>query len=439
MNFNKFFKEAKEAGITTSEVSFSKSTSTSFSLFHKELDNYLISNQSVLKARGIYEGKLGTVTTEDLTSNAIPYLISTIKSTAYYIEKDEEPIIFKGSKKYHKKNLYNRELANVSIDKKIETLHEVEDLAYAYDKRITEVSVSYLEKDVESVLVNSYGLKLKSKTNYYYFYLYVVAKEGDEVKSDGDLFLESDFSKFSAKDFVKSVCEKTLSKFHGISIKSKTYKAVLNQDVVGNLLSALINNSCSAENVQRKSSLFVGKLGTQILSNKVTVEEKPLEKNCFFTYFDNEGVATYNKKIFDKGVLKTYLYNLETAKKDNVESTGNGYDHGSKIGIDAVNLYLKPGRLSEEELFKKIKNGVYITSITGLHAGLNPNSGDFSLQAEGYEVVDGKIAKPLGLITVGGNLVDVFKDVLAVGNNSKLLVTAITTPSIAIKNLKVSS
>ena len=104
-----------------------------------------------------------------------------------------------------------------------------------------------------------------------------------------------------------------------------------------------------------------------------------------------------------------------------------------------MNLYLKPGRLSEEELFKKIKNGVYITSITGLHAGLNPNSGDFSLQAEGYEVVDGKIAKPLGLITVGGNLVDVFKDVLAVGNNSKLLVTAITTPSIAIKNLKVSS
>ena len=439
MNLNKFFAQAKAEGIEVSEVSLSKTASKSFSLFHKELDNYSISNQSTLKARGIYKDKLGTVRTEDLTDASIPYLISTIKSTASVIEKVEEPIIFKGSKKYHKKNMFNKELSEISVDKKLEVLHELEDLAYAYDKRITEVEVSYSENESESLLANTYGLKLKSHNNYFYYYLSVVAKDGDEVKSDGDIFLDSDFNKFEPKAFVKKICDKVLSKFHGKSIKSKAYKAVLSAEVVSQFVNALVSTSCSAENVQKKSSLFVDKLGTEILSKKVTIEERPLEKNCFFTYFDNEGVATYNKKIFDKGVLKTYLYNLETAKKDGVESTGNGYGGGSKIGVDVVNLYLKPGKLSEEDLFKKIKKGVYITSITGLHAGLDPQSGDFSLQAEGYIVEDGKVTSPLSLITVGGNLVSLLKDVIAVGNNPELQLIGTTAPSIAIKNLKVSS
>ena len=439
MNLNKFFAQAKAEGIEVSEISFSKTASKSFSLFHKELDNYSISNQSTLKARGIYKDKLGTVRTEDITDASIPYLISTIKSTASVIEKVEEPIIFKGSKKYHKKNMFNKELSEVSVDKKLEILHRLEDLAYAYDKRITEVEVSYSENESESLLANSYGLKLKSHNNYFYYYLSIVAKDGDEIKSDGDIFLDSDFNKFEPKAFVKKICDKVLSKFHGKSIKSKTYKAVLNPEVVSQFVNALVSTSCSAENVQKKSSLFVDKLGSQILSKKVTIEERPLEKNCFFTYFDNEGVATYNKKIFDKGVLKTYLYNLETAKKDGVESTGNGYGEGSKIGVDVVNLYLKPGKLSKEDLFKKIKKGVYITSITGLHAGLNPQSGDFSLQAEGYIVEDGKVISPLSLITVGGNLVSVLKDVIAVGNDPELQLIGTTAPSIAIKNLKVSA
>lgn len=439
MNLNKFFEEAKKEGISVSEVTYFKFSSKAFSLFHKELDNYSISNQSIVKARGIYSGKMGSVTTENTTNVSIPYLINGIKQTASLVEKSEEPIIFKGSDKYHKRNLFNKELGEISVDKKLEVLHQLEDLAYAYDKRISEVQVQYQENENEKLLANSYGLKLKSKNNYYYFYLSVVAKDGEEVKSDGDIYLESDFSKFSPKEFVKKICDRVLSKFHGTPIKSKTYKAVLNQDVVSGLLSALIKNSCSAENVQKKSSLFVDKLGKEVLSKKITIEEKPLEKNCFFTYFDDEGVATYNKKIIDKGVLTTYLYNLETARKDNKESTGNGYDAGSKIGIDVANLSLKPGKLNEEDLFKKIKNGVYITSISGLHAGLNPNSGDFSLQAEGYHIEDGKVTSPLSLITVGGNLVEVFSNVLGIGNNAVLQYSSVSTPSIAIKGLKVSS
>ena len=198
-------------------------------------------------------------------------------------------------------------------------------------------------------------------------------------------------------------------------------------------------SNVSSESIQKHSSLFEGKLNTQVASKKLTVYEKPLAKNFFFSAFDGEGVATQNKTVIENGVLKTYFYNLNNAKKDGVQSTGNGSKSGNKVGIKFSNIFVKPGRTSFEGLVEKVHDGVFITDITGLHAGLNATSGDFSLQAEGFHIKDGKIDKPLTLITVSGNLFKLFNDIIAVGNDAKLLVSATTTPSIAFKNLKISA
>lgn len=439
MNLNKFLTQATIEGIEVAEITYSSEKNLSFSLFNHEIDNYTTSKQSYISARGVYNGKLGYSTTEEEGNKSISYLIENIKNTATYIEKEETPIIFKGSKKYKKKNIFNKELSSVPIDVKLSKLHELEDIIYKLDSRINKVEVSYTENENEFILQNSYGLKLKSKSNLYYYYASVVAVDGQEIKSDYEIFLDNDFTKFNPKEIAEKVVKKTLSKFNGTSIKSSSYKAVLNPEVTGTFINALINTSCNAENIQMKSSLFVDKLNKSVISSKITIEERPLAQNCFFSYFDSEGVATYNKKIIEKGVLKTYLYNLETAKKDNVESTGNASKQGSKMGIGSVNLYLKPGSYTEENLFKKVGNGVYITSITGLHAGLNSNSGDFSLEAEGYTIKDGKVDKPLELITIGGNILTLFNDVSAVANNTELLLNSTSASSILIKNLNISA
>ncbi|HOR20378.1 MAG TPA: metallopeptidase TldD-related protein, partial [Bacilli bacterium] len=111
---------------------------------------------------------------------------------------------------------------------------------------------------------------------------------------------------------------------------------------------------------------------------------------------------------------------------------------GSKIGVGFVNPSIKPGRKSEADLLAKIKTGVYISSVAGLHAGLNPQSGNFSLQAEGFMIRDGKLAEPLSLITVAGNLLDLFMNVREVANNAELQLSGISAPSLLIKNLAIS-
>ena len=184
--------------------------------------------------------------------------------------------------------------------------------------------------------------------------------------------------------------------------------------------------------------MFIGKIGQKIASSKVTIEDKPLAKNVFARWFDDEGVATYNKPIIKNGRLETYLYNLTTAAKDGVKSTGNGFGGGSKRGISSAFLSLKPGKKSLDELFEMVGNGVYITDVSGLHAGLNPQSGNFSLQSTGFMIENGKKGKPLDLITVGGNLLDIFKDVLEVGNDVTVSPSGVSSESLLIKKIAVS-
>ena len=171
----------------------------------------------------------------------------------------------------------------------------------------------------------------------------------------------------------------------------------------------------------------------------MTVIENPLLPNINYRYFDDEGVATSKKFLIKKGVLETYLYTLETAMKDGVEPTGNGYRGGGKAHSGMVNVIVKPGRKTEAEVLSMIKEGIYISELEGLHAGLNAQSGNFSLQAAGFMIRDGKLAEPLSLITVAGNLVDLFMGIKEIANNSDFDVfTGVTCPSILIKKLSVS-
>ena len=435
--YDKFFALAKEAGLEEVELVISESHSLNISLFHGEVDEYKDNNGYSIAARGILNGKCGSASCDVWNKDKAAWLVKEIVANAKVIENDDPIFIFKGSEKYHKVNTYNKELENVSIDEKMSKLYALEKALKGIDKRIVEVAGSeYSEATEKHTLVNSNGLNLVQKSNYFTYVAQCVAKEGEQTKSGYDFFFDNDFSKFDAKKFAKKVVDQTVAQLGGEACASNKYKAVLHPDVVTSLLKAYIGHA-NAEEVQKKSSLFIGKVGQKIASKKVTIEDRPLQKNPFARWFDDEGVATYNKAIIKNGVLQTYLYNLTTAAKDGVQTTGNGYGGGKK-GVEPAFLYLKPGKKSLEELFAKVGNGVFITEVSGLHAGLNPQSGNFSLQSTGFMIENGKKGKPLDLITVSGNLLEIFQDVLEVGNDTYVSPSGVSAQSLLIKKIAVS-
>ena len=439
MKYDKFFALAKERGIEECELSFTNTTSFDVSLFHGEIDNYSSNSSSSYMARGIYKGKMGAIVSDVYDKDSAELFVEKIIENASVIENDDPVFIFKGSEKYRKISTFNKELGEIDAEKKIANLYDLEKKIREFDPRIIEVqTVGYEESSSTSTILNSHGLKLVQKNNIFAYYGGAVAKEGEQVKTGFDLFFSNDFSKFNVDELAKSIVKETVSQLGGYQCASSTYKAVLSPDVVKSFISAYVG-SAVAEDIQKNSSLFVGKLGQKVASRKVTIEDKPHAKTIFARGFDDEGVATKNLPIIKNGILQSYLYNLTTAAKDNVESNGHGVvGGGSKVGTSSWYLEMKPGKKSQDELFEEVGNGVYITEIQGLHAGLNPRSGNFSLQSTGFMIENGKVTHGLDLITVSGNLVDLFNSITEVGSDSKEFYSAINCPSVIAKKINVS-
>ena len=437
MKFDKFFALAKEKGLSEAQIQVSKSKSTSINLFHHEIDNFSINDSQSIIACGVVNGKFGISRTEKMGRDTFEFLVDGIIESARVNEKSEEVDLFKGSPKYHKKNVFNQALADADLKDTLILLHKVEDDLYAYDKSITEVDeVAFEESEDMSEFYNSFGLKLKQRSNFFYIVASAVGKKGEEVKTNYDICLSNDLKAFDEKTFVNGIGEGLIKKFGGTQCDAGSYPTVLKDDIFSSLLGYFLE-SVSSDEIQRHSSCLEGKLGQKIASTKLTISEKPLQKNVFFSYFDDEGVATSNKDIIKKGVLKTYLYNRETAKKDGVESTGNGSWAGNKIGIGFGNILVKGSKKSFEEMISGIEKGVYITEIEGLGTGMNPHSGDFSCQAQGFMIRGGKVAEPLNLITLSGNLFKMFADIKSFDNKLKLHPSSFACTDVLIKKMAI--
>jgi PmbA protein len=146
--------------------------------------------------------------------------------------------------------------------------------------------------------------------------------------------------------------------------------------------------------------------------------------------------------LIDKGVFNSALHNRKTALVDGIESTGNA-SRGSRgtIGISPNNLHFENGKFTQKDLFEKMGNGIYITAIYGLHAGINPISGDFSLMSEGFVIRDGKVAEPVNQITIADNFFDVLMKVESLGNDVEYTspeAAHIQSPSLLIPYISVA-
>lgn len=437
MNLNKYFDYAKEIGFSDIEFKVILKKELTIQVFHKKVEKYSIAENETIHIRGIVNNKMVSGYSEN--KNNIKHILDEMVVNSALIEENKKQEIFAGSSKYNNFKTNSVNLANVSVADKIALCLKAEQEAYNYNNKISDVDeVSYNEIENSMKIINSKGLKLSYKVSYGMLVLSVVAKDNDDIRTGFMYQFGQDINDFIIDKLVKEACDEAINALNGTQCDSKKYKVLMNPDVFASFTSFLVD-SIHGDNVNKNKSLLKDKLNEIVASKKFTLIENPHIKKYpyFYRAFDDEGVATYKKTIIDKGILKMFLYNIEEAKVANTVSTGNGYG-GSSIGVDSAFLMVKPGKNSKEQLCQKINNGILISSVQGLHAGMNSMSGDFSLQASGYLIENGKITKPVNLITIAGNLFKMYKDIVEVANDSFVTYSGISCPSVYIKSLAVS-
>lgn len=437
----KLLAAAGEAGITAAEVYLTSSDRFRAMCQEGVINDYTVNSTRGLSLRGIYNGRMGYAGTEAFDEESIGQLVSGVIQSATFSEDDSVQEIYPGDAAYPEVDNYAPALDGVTPEEKLEYIREAEKTLLACDPRIAAATYNMISTASATIrIVNSYGLDLQTRDNVIFSYISALARENGQSAGESALRVGREFRKEEAEKMAKEAAEKTLFMLGAAPVKSGVYRTIFDPYAMSDLLETF-SGIFSSENAQQNMSLLAGREGEKIASEAVTLVDDPLLRGGFESRaFDDEGVACRTLNVVEDGVLKTLLYNLKTARKAGVKSTGSARKAGyaAPVRVAPSNFFFKPGTKSPEELMEEMGEGLVITEVGGLHAGANPLSGDFSLIAEGYTVHEGKKDKPVEQITVAGNFYELLKSIRVVGSDLVFPGGGIGSPSVDVGELRVS-
>ena len=418
--FEPLKKAAREAaeslGITEYELYYVEDASLGAETYRDEISSFSSSVGSSLSFRCIVDGKLGYASTALLTEDEVRSLVSRAADNAKLIEKDEKAIIFGGAKPgdYHPVEKHEFEMPDAAEVKKV--VMDCRNTVYAADPQVADGTECYAGGGESTIfLYNSKGLDLQSHVGNTAAYMYAVLDDGNEkvydYESKYNCFGKTDGERLDREALAKKIIDGARAKFGAGRPKTGKYNIIFNSKQMSSILSTFVS-VFYAENAQKGLSLLKGKTGEKIAADCVSITDTPFYPgNTMQINFDGEGVPTREKKVIENGVLKTLLYNLNSAEKDGVETTGNADRNGSSIDTTPFWFYIEPGKLSTDELIEKAGDGILVTGMKGFHAGANAITGDFSIESEGFLIENGKKSAPIKSFTIAGNFFDLLKSV----------------------------
>ena len=418
MNFDQMkqylIEAATRAGLSEYEIYARADREISTEALKHEISGFSSGLSGGISFRCIVNGRMGYASSEYLTKAEMDSLVDRAVDNAKSIENDDEVEIFRGSPHYEEAGTVPALPDAATLKKWALELHEQ---TYARHESVADGTQSgAVAFESEILLCNSHGLELCSHVGSCGAYVEAVVKQGDEAVSEFKIATLEDESALSS--LATAAVEGARAKLGATTLASGNMDCVISGRQMKQLLSVFFP-MFSAQRVQYGMSLLKGRIGQRIASDVVTVTDDPRREQCAIkASFDGEGVATTRKSVIDKGVLCTYLYDLKTAKKDGVPSTGNGQraSYTSPVSIAPYCFCLEARDQTLEELIGKVKDGVYITELKGLHAGADAVTGDFSLESAGFRIRDGRIAEPVRSFTIAGNFLTLLESIEAVSD-----------------------
>lgn len=432
---------AKAAGVEAAEVYLAQGDHFRARCEHGEINNYSVNTTRGLSLRGLYHGKMGYAATEALDEEAVDQLVDAVVESAELTEDDDIQEIYQGDSVYPHVDNYQPALDAVDEKRKLNFLLPLEKMAKEKDARIEQLDACMLSTTSSSVrIVNSHGLDLSAHDNLAVAYVDAVAKENGRVATGLGFQVTRNFDELSARQLVDDAVNQAIFMLGAAPVPSGAYRAIIHAKCMPDLLDTF-SGVFSAENAQKGMSLLAGKEGEMIASPVVTLMDDPLLPGGLDSKaFDAEGVATSVKPVIENGRLTTLLHNLKTARKAGVKTTGNAAKAGyaGVVRVSPTNFYLKPGEKTLDEMMAEMGDGLVITNVSGLHAGANAISGDFSLIAEGYTVKNGKKDQAVERITVAGNFYQLLKNIRAVGSDLCFPGSSTGSPSVDVGEIAVA-
>lgn len=446
MDFQTFKKavlaKADALGLTEYELYYQSEESTSVSVYQHEINAFSASTEGGVCFRCIVDGKMGYASTEALTFAEAEAVVERAMQNAKVLEAEEPVFLCEGGKTYHDLKLTPYPLP--ATEELIETALIAQEKLYSANPAVVDgTSTQAISACNRIAIVNSKGLDLQYENNMAGLVVGAVVSDGKEMVNDYQLKL-GELNTIDTDTLTGKAVQGACRKLGGDVAPTMVCSVVFDPEAMSDLLSAY-SSIFSAETAQKGLSKLADKEGQTIASQAVTLVDDPFYKDSPMPiHFDAEGCPTKTKNVIEAGQLKTLLYNLKTAAVAGKQTTGNASksSYSASVRVQPFTMYLAGGTVTEDDLLKQAENGVYINSLSGLHAGADPISGDFSLQSAGFLIENGVKTKAVKSFTVAGNFYELLQNIVAVADNIQLPtamgITAFGAPSVLVKGLSIA-
>ena len=402
--------EAKEQGASAAEAGLSQENGLSVSARLGEVETIEHHCGQGLGITVYFGQRKGSASTTDLSPESIKETVTAACSIARYTSEDAYAGL-------PEKELLATEFPDldlnhpwsISADEAIDLAVECENVARNFHKDISNSEGATINTHQGiHVMGNSLGFLQGYISTRHSLSCSVLAQRGGSMQRDYWYSVARYAQNLeSAADIGRKAAERALRRLEGRRLSTRQCPVLYSAEIASGLLSSFIS-AISGGNLYRKASFLLDALDTQVFPAFVHIYEQPhLKGGLGSSAYDSEGVATKTRDIVSEGILRSYVLGTYSARKLGLHSTGNAG------GVR--NLTIDPSELDFQGMLKKLDTGLLVTELMG--QGVNILTGDYSRGAAGFWVENGVIQYPVEEITIAGNLKDMLKNIVAIGND----------------------
>lgn len=423
------------------EVFASRSDGVSVIAHEGEVESFTISHGEAIGVRVVAGGREGFASAGTLDDDVVATLLDEARENATFAEIDPhagvaEPDGFEPPALC----LFDEAVPRTGRHDKIRLALDLESATKSAHPAICGVrQATYGDHWGEAAVANSLGVQAAGSVSSCHIGVAAMASDGTMTTIASSVDAGRDPSKLDVEKVARDAAHRAARILGAAPVPTRRLPVVFEPRKTA-VLVGLVLDMLSGEMVTKGRSPFTDRLDHTIASEALTIVDDPTDPDSLGAdTHDGEGLACRRNLLVDRGRLVGFLHNSTTARRFGCRSNACALRGARSLpGVGAHAPHVEPGEGDLESLISSLDEGFLVQSLVGLHSGVNPISGDFSVGAEGLLIRDGSVAEPVREVTLASTLQRVLMDVMAVGADLEYLPDGSVVPTVVIGEMTLA-
>lgn len=423
------------------EAFVAQGTSTEVKAYNGEVESFTSAQSAGVGIRVIVDHRVGIAHAGSLDPEVIVETLAEARNNAEFAEPDEWMELAEpdgGIPIEH--DQWDESVASTPTADKVQMAIDLEARTIGADDRISGIRTSvYSDSSSEYALASTTGISVSERGTGAHVSVLALATDNDETKVGSGYDVQFGPASLDLDVAVTDAVRRATQLLGATQPASSRLTIVLEPRMAASIVGIVVG-MLNGERVIKGRSPFADRIGDGIASSVLSLTDDPTDSRSFgATSVDGEGQTCSPTPLLKEGELMGFLQNTYTGRRSGFGTTANatrGYASSPGVGPHAV--IMAPGESTMEELIASIRHGVLVTSMSGLHSGVNPVSGDFSVGVEGLAIRDGQRAEPLREATIASTMQKLLGDISAVGSELEWLPGGTGAAALMVSDVSLS-